>query len=232
MNPIDPPELIYSAGMPRNVRKNSESPATELSPRRLPTQQRARETVERVLLAAGAEIDREGLDKLTTKRIAAAAGLSVGGIYEYFPNKESIVYALADEWLGKVREAVDAVHPRHGGGRDVISYLNDQFSLVAKLYEDRPGLGVLIQMLQAMPPLAGLARKHDEAVAVNVSSALRHYAPHAGAAAIDAAARTIGIVCHDILCAALVHRVAPADLLFANLRACLVAIASPLILAR
>lgn len=207
-------------------------PAAALSPRRLPTQQRARATVEQVLLAAGAEIEREGLDKLTTKRIAAAAGLSVGAIYEYFPNKEAIVRALADQWLERVREAVDAVHPRHGGGRDVLSYLNDQFSLVAKLYEDRPGLGALIQMLQAMPALAGLARQHDEEVAASVASALRHYAPHAEAAAVDAAARCIGIVCHDILCAALVHRVAPPALLFANLRACLVAIASPLILAR
>lgn len=218
--------------MPRTARKPARIPAAELTPRRLPTQQRARETVEQVLLAAGAEIEREGLDKLTTKRIAAAAGLSVGAIYEYFPNKEAIVHALADQWLEKVREAVDAVHPRHGGGRDVISYLNDQFCLVARLYEDRPGLGALIQMLQAMPALAGLTRQHDEDVAASVSSALRVYAPHADAAAVDAAARCIGIVCHDVLCAALVHRVAPAELLFANLRACLVAIASPLILAR
>jgi AcrR family transcriptional regulator len=218
--------------MSRSARKNLHVVAAELSPRRLPTQQRARETVEQVLLAAGDEIEREGLGKLTTKRIAAAAGLSVGAIYEYFPNKESIVYALADQWLGKVREAIDAVHPRHGGGRDVITYLNDQFSLVARHYEDRPGLGALIQMLQAMPALAGLARQHDEEVAAGVSTALRHYAPHADAAAIDAAARCIGLLCHDILCAALVHRVAPAALLFANLRACLVAIATPLILAR
>jgi AcrR family transcriptional regulator len=218
--------------MPKHLRKRTDAPATALTPRRLPTQQRGRDTVELVLRAAGDEIDREGLDKLTTKRIAAAAGLSVGALYEYFPNKESIVHALADQWLEKVREAVDAVHPRHGGGRDVISYLNDQFSLVARLYEDRPGLGALIQMLQAVPALAGLARQHDEQVAANVATALRHYAPHADAAAIDAASRCIGIVCHDILCAALVHRVAPAELLFANLRACLVAIASPLILAR
>ena len=111
------PMLIYSPAMPRKAREPLNAPATELSPRRLPTQQRARETVEQVLLAAGTEIEREGLDKLTTKRIAAAAGLSVGAIYEYFPNKEAIVHALADQWLGKVREAVDAVHPRHGGGR-------------------------------------------------------------------------------------------------------------------
>lgn len=218
--------------MSKTPRKTIPTRKTELSPRRLPTQERARQTVERVLLAAGAEIEREGLDKLTTKRIAAAAGLSVGAVYEYFPNKQSIVYALADQWLTKVFEAIDAVHPRHGGGRDVISYLDDQFFLVAKLYEDRPGLGALIRMMQAMPILAELAREHDERVTGNVTSALQHYAPRADAAAVDAAARCVSIICDNVLCAALVHRVAPAKLLFANVRACLVAIASPLLLAR
>ena len=188
--------------------------------------------MELVLETAAAEIEREGFDKLTTKRIAATAGLSVGALYEYFPNKEAIVHALADSWLQKIREAIDAPHPRHGGSRDVFAYLDDQFSLVGKLYEHRPGLGALIPMLTAVPDLAMLVREHDQLVAVNVASALAHHAPHASPAALDAAARCIGILCHDILCAALVHRAAPADLLFANLRACLVAIATPLILAR
>jgi AcrR family transcriptional regulator len=224
--------LLYIAGMKKNAKASRPAPAPHLAPRRLPTQERARATVDLVLETAAAEIDRDGLDKLTTKRIAAAAGLSVGALYEYFPNKEAIVHALADNWLQKVREAIDAPHPRHGGQRDVFAYLNDQFHLVGKLYEDRPGLGALIPMLTAVPDLAALGRAHDELVSANVASGLAHYAPKADAAALDAAARCIGIVCHDVLVAALVHRVAPAELLFANLRACLVAIATPLILAR
>jgi AcrR family transcriptional regulator len=222
--------------MSENLSANPEIPAAAqaptLAPRRLPMQERGRQTMELVLRAAGEAIERDGLDKLTTKRIAAAAGVSVGAIYEYFPNKEAIVHALADQWLGKVREAIDAVHPRHGGQRDVMSYLNEQFTLVTRLYEDRPGLGALIQMMAAMPALDSLARQHDEMVSANVSSALKHYAPHAEDEAIDAAARCIGLFCHDVLCLALVHRVAPPDRLFANLRASLVAIASPLVLAR
>jgi len=192
-------------------------------------QERGRQTVDLVLATAAAEIEREGLDRLTTKRIAASAGLSVGALYEYFPNKEAIVHALADQWLTKVRQAIDVVHPRHGGQRDVISYLNEQFNLVATLYENSPGLGALIQMLSAVPALGTLVRQHDELVTENVASALAHYAPAADPARVDAAARCIGILCHDVLCAARVHRVAPAELLFANLRACLVAIAVPLL---
>lgn len=224
--------MLYIGDMKKKTKTTVSPPAPHLAPRRLPTQERAHATVELVLGAAAAEIDRHGLDALTTKRIAAAAGLSVGALYEYFPNKEAIVHALADAWLQKVRDAIDSPHPRHGGTRDVFSYLNDQLSLVAKLYESSPGLGALIPMLTAVPDLAALGRAHDEAVAANVASGLAHYAPKATPAALDAAARCIGILCHDVLCAAVVYRAAPADLLYANLRACLVAIAAPLILAQ
>jgi len=218
--------------MKKTLKTEPRETAARLVPRRLPTQERARATVEQVLQAAADEIERNGFDKLTTKRIAAAAGLSVGALYEYFPNKEAIVHALAENWMQTIREAIDAPHPRHGGNRDVFAYLNDQFSLVAKLYEGRPGLGALIPMLTAVPDLAALVRDHDDRVAESVSSALAHYAPHAAKEAVDATSRCVGIICHDILCAALVHRVAPPELMFGNLRACLVAMATPLILAR
>ena len=218
--------------MKQSSKTTHSPPAPHLALRRLPTQERARATVELVLEAAATEIDRLGLDKLTTKRIATAAGLSVGAIYEYFPNKEAILHALADSWQQKVLEAIDAPHPRHGGNRDIFAYLNDQFSLVAKLYQDRPGLSTVIPLLASVPDLAALGRAHDDLAAASIASALAHYAPKADARELDAAARCIGIVCHHVLVAALTHRVAPAELLFANMRACLVAIATQLILER
>ncbi|TXT40677.1 MAG: TetR family transcriptional regulator [Comamonadaceae bacterium] len=209
--------------------KEAVAAVAELEPRRKPAQDRAKQTVDQVLQAAAFEIEQGGLDKLTTKRIAAAAGLSVGGLYEYFPNKEAVVYALAHRWLTRIRDAIDEVHPRHGGQRDVFTYLNDQFLLVARLYEGSPGLGALIQMLSAMPSLSALATEHDELVSANVCSALRHYAPNADVARVDAAARCIGMFCHSVLCAALVHKTAPPELLFAHLRVCLIAMTAPLL---
>ena len=215
----------------KKVKKTDADPAVaEIKPRRKPAQDRAKLTVDLVLQAAASEIERSGLDKLTTKRIAAAAGLSVGGLYEYFPNKEAVVYALADQWLTRVRGAIDEVHPRHGGSRDVFAYLNDQFLLVAELYKGSPGLGALIQMMAAMPALNALALEHDELVTVNVASALLHYAPNADAARVSAASRCIGMFCHGVLCAALVQKTAPAELLFAHLRVSLIAMTAPLLM--
>lgn len=204
--------------------------SNRLAPRRKPAQLRAQQTVELVLEAAASEIEREGLDKLTTKRIASAAGLSVGALYEYFPNKQAVVHALVTHWLQKIALAVDEVHPRNGGARDVMRYLNDQLGLVTQLYEDRPGLGALIHMLDAVPELSQVARDHDALITASVSSALSHYAPKADPIKVEAAARCIGLLSHSFICAALVYHTAPKNLVFANARACYLAIVTPLIM--
>ena len=120
--------------------------------RRQPSQDRAHATIDAVLKAAETEIDQGGLDQLTTKRIAATAGLSVGAVYEYFPNKEAILAELVTRWLSRVYEVLDSVHPRHGGGLDIISYLVTQSERATRLYEDQPGLGALLGW-QALPSI-------------------------------------------------------------------------------
>lgn len=62
--------------------------------RRKPTQQRAHNTVNRVLDAAAAIISEEGVAALTTNKVAARAHCNIASLYQYFPNKEAIVNAL------------------------------------------------------------------------------------------------------------------------------------------
>ncbi|HLZ98991.1 MAG TPA: helix-turn-helix domain-containing protein, partial [Steroidobacteraceae bacterium] len=75
-------------------RANTGSKRRRLDMRRHPSQARARRTFGTVLDAAVALIEREGVERATTRRIALAAGVSIGAVYEYFPNKESIVLHL------------------------------------------------------------------------------------------------------------------------------------------
>ena len=63
--------------------------------RRVPQQRRSREKLERVLDAADGLLAREGADALVTTRIAEEAGVAVGSLYAYFPDKEAIAEALA-----------------------------------------------------------------------------------------------------------------------------------------
>jgi AcrR family transcriptional regulator len=62
--------------------------------RRQPRQRRARVTVEAVLDAVAKVLKRDGADAVTTNRIAEVAGVSIGSIYQYFPDKRAIFAAL------------------------------------------------------------------------------------------------------------------------------------------
>lgn len=67
----------------------------QLQPRKSPAQARSARTVEDLLDATARVLVRDGWDKASTNRIAKAAGVSVGSLYQYFPNKEALVMALA-----------------------------------------------------------------------------------------------------------------------------------------
>lgn len=64
--------------------------------RRLPRQQRSRELVNRLVDATAAVIVERGLDGTTTNHIAEKAGVSIGSLYQYFPDKESLLDALLE----------------------------------------------------------------------------------------------------------------------------------------
>ena len=70
-----------------------------LSSRKEPRQARSTQLVADILEAAVRVLAREGAHRFTTARVAETAGISVGSLYQYFPNKEAILFRLqADEW--------------------------------------------------------------------------------------------------------------------------------------
>ncbi len=63
-----------------------------------PKQERSQVMIETLLQATARILRREGRDSLNTNRIAEVAGVSVGSLYQYFPNKESLVDALRERY--------------------------------------------------------------------------------------------------------------------------------------
>jgi AcrR family transcriptional regulator len=74
--------------------------------RRQPQQRRSQQTVEAVLDAVAKLIKREGVTSVTTNRIAETAGVSIGSVYQYFPDKRAIYMALHKRHLDAVDELV------------------------------------------------------------------------------------------------------------------------------
>jgi AcrR family transcriptional regulator len=71
----------------------------EISSRKRPKQVRSTELVSAILEAAAQVLAEEGAARFTTARAAEKAGVSVGSLYQYFPNKAAILFRLqSDEW--------------------------------------------------------------------------------------------------------------------------------------
>ncbi|WP_433899710.1 TetR family transcriptional regulator [Pseudomonas sp. PSE1(2024)] len=71
-----------------------------ISSRKQPQQARSAELVAAILQAAIQVLAKEGAARFTTARVAEKAGVSVGSLYQYFPNKAAILFRLqSDEWL-------------------------------------------------------------------------------------------------------------------------------------
>ncbi len=66
-------------------------------PRKSPVQERSRATVSAILEAAAQVLKRQGYAKTTTNAIAQRAGVSIGSVYEYFPDKNAIFAALKEK---------------------------------------------------------------------------------------------------------------------------------------
>lgn len=86
--------------------------------RRIPVQQRGADRVEALLDAVASIIDEEGLDGVSTTAVAYRSGSSVGVLYRYFPNVDSLLRALAQrnlaiyvEVVEKAPEMQDPNHP-------------------------------------------------------------------------------------------------------------------------
>jgi len=87
---------------------------TNIPARRTPRQYRSRQTVEAVLAAVPLVLKRHGAGAMTTNRIAEIAGVSIGSLYQYFPDKRSIFSALHERHVGDVGSVLKRHIAAHG----------------------------------------------------------------------------------------------------------------------
>ena len=77
----------------------TEEPTSRISSRKKPKQARSEDLVKAILEGAVRVLAEEGAHRFTTARVAERAGVSIGSLYQYFPNKASILFRLqSDEW--------------------------------------------------------------------------------------------------------------------------------------
>ena len=115
--------------------------AKRTSTRREPKQQRSRQTVDCVLEAVQLVVKRHGTQAITTNRIAEAAGVSIGSLYQYFPDKRAIFTALHDRHVDDVRQVIEqttaacASAPLEEFARELVQGLVNVHAEVAELHD-------------------------------------------------------------------------------------------------
>ncbi len=76
------------------------------TPLKRPRQARSKATVDTILEATARVLVKQGFDGLTTNAVAAAAGVSIGSLYQYSPNKVALVAALIDRHMVEMNDAI------------------------------------------------------------------------------------------------------------------------------
>lgn len=82
---------------------------TDVPMRHKPQQARSQQRVDLILDTSASLFAEMGYDPVTTNAIAARAGISIGSLYRYFPDKEAILRALVERYLGQLRVLYDEV---------------------------------------------------------------------------------------------------------------------------
>src|SRR5450830_1700713 len=88
--------------------KHRETPS--LTPRKLPAQRRSANTVDAILEAAARILETDGLAACSTNAVAQRAGVSIGSLYQYFPNRDALTVALIERETTQLLNDVQHAH--------------------------------------------------------------------------------------------------------------------------
>ena len=149
-----------------------------LSARKKPTQERSQKMVNRILDAARTLLrdSKESKQaKITTNCLAREAGISVGSLYQYFPNTEAVLYEVYNSILIPIRNVLDKFN-----SAEYLSLPRDEFfdRFIHEIINAEADDELLYGLQDAMkkyPNLAEADRLHAEQAAEKTAKLLKHY---------------------------------------------------------
>ena len=166
--------------------------------RREPRQARSRARLAQILAAADAILAEEGVEALTVRRIAERAGVAVGSLYQFFPDKGSVVDAVARAYIAEFDGAVEAMvnAASTGDWSDPVGRIVDEF---VGLYRSHPGYVALWSGRHLSPELARADEANNQLIAAGVTRILSEYAGVAAGPALELAAQVAVRVADSLL---------------------------------
>jgi AcrR family transcriptional regulator len=163
-----PPSSAPSSA-PASAPSSAGSPGGRL--RREPRQARSRARLAQILAATDAILTTEGVEGLTTRRIAERAGVPVGTLYQFFPDKGSVVDAVARAYIEEFDALVERLvsSAADGDWSDPVGRIVDSF---VALYRSHPGYVALWSGRHLSPELARADEANNQLIAAGVHQVL------------------------------------------------------------
>lgn len=146
--------------------------------RRRPSQRRSQVTVTAILDAAARVFEERGFEAGTTNYVAERAGVSIGSLYEYFPNKDAMVVALVERELEREQARLLALLAPVGTQRGLEAQLRAFVETLVELHAKRPALHRILDDQAEHPPAAhACVLRFEESLAHALAESLRAVQP-------------------------------------------------------
>ena len=152
--------------------------AKQHQPRKQARQARARATQEAIVEAAARILEEDGLSALTTNRIAERAGVSIGSLYQYFPDKQSVIAHLLRRERAALLEEVTAVSL---GRYDPVAALTALVDAALRHQFARPAMAIELERAERDLELDEEERMLAAGIETAIAGILRKLDPQADA---------------------------------------------------
>ncbi len=142
--------------------------------RKVPKQARAKRKVAHIIDVASSVLVDEGWKHFSTNRVAKAAEVNIASLYQYFPNKEALVYAINRKMLDEVLLQMHEYETR----LDQFSYATLHHTIVSDLQNDERHIRLVRELDHALfenPDLQAMEKDHEEGIAQFYRRVLSHY---------------------------------------------------------
>jgi AcrR family transcriptional regulator len=153
--------------MSRRPKKNA------LKPRKIAVQTRATKTVEAIVEAAARILEKSGFEGYTTNAVAERAGVSIGSLYQYFPNKDVLTLALIERESTTLLQEVDAA----AANADWRMALKEMVGAAVRHQLRRPALARLLDVEEARLPVGDETTSGSGAIYSAVRRVIAQAAP-------------------------------------------------------
>jgi AcrR family transcriptional regulator len=165
--------------------------AKSSSARKSPVQKRSRERVEKMLAVATDLIAEHGSDSLRMSDVAARAGVSIGSLYQFFPDKTAIIGALVERSNEQGRQCIEEGLAQVRDAASMRQAFSDLIDIYYRIFLDEPVMRDIWFGAQADTSLREAQLADSRKNGAIVAAALKRLRPQADATALETSALAV-----------------------------------------